>query len=144
MHETLKAAQDKALKISKIQKLPIRYPKQKNMITEKEITAAATAYAEEQNSCYTNDLNGFEAGARWLLEEFSKAGVMLHTPTTTSQLEEKCGNCVFWKPVHGHPNEGTTLKDIVGHVCSYGGQLTVNNNPDEMCEAFSPDEEVAR
>jgi len=38
------------------------------MITKEQITQAAEKYAEQENSAWTNDYNGFVAGANFLLQ----------------------------------------------------------------------------
>lgn len=47
------------------------------MITKEQIAEAAEQYAEQENSAWTNDYNGFEAGANFVMQ------LLQQTPCTT-------------------------------------------------------------
>jgi hypothetical protein len=51
--------------------------KMEQMITKEQIAEAAEQYAEQENSAWTNDYNGFEAGANFVLQ------LLQQTPCTT-------------------------------------------------------------
>lgn len=45
------------------------------MITKEQIAEAAEQYAEQENSAWTNDYNGFEAGANFVLQKLQQCNV---------------------------------------------------------------------
>ena len=64
------------------------------MITKEQIAEAAEQYAEQENSAWTNDYNGFEAGANFVMQ------LLQQTPCTT--LREKLAEMqgFLQKPEH--------------------------------------------
>lgn len=78
------------------------------MITKEEIAEAAEKYAEQKNSAWTNDYNGFEAGANFVMQ------LLQQTPCTTPVCD-KC-DADGWI----HENKG----DIIEHrLCDCGKQM---------------------
>lgn len=56
------------------------------------VTEAATQYAEQQMDCYTNDLYGFEAGVKWVRDEFIRGIVLCKICGGGNTEEQDKGN----------------------------------------------------
>lgn len=58
------------------------------MITKEQIAEAAEQYAEQENSAWTNDYNGFKAGANFVLQNLQQCNVSGRSEQLKAFVEE--------------------------------------------------------
>ena len=63
------------------------------MITKEQIAEAAEQYAEQENSAWTNDYNGFEAGANFVMQLLQQTPYTAKCVFHSTDWNGKCFIC---------------------------------------------------